>query len=202
MSDGPPAVADGQATGTDDADEVPVWDDEYLDRVSDRLLVNYDLARDVRVHGEPFDMYGHLRMVNRKQFLHPALSFGHHEQREHVLAARRESVTVADCERLVELGHDLADDWIDADEEHYGTDLTFALVVPAVPDDVAEFVDGFRDRTLLKYGYHGDYEVNLVVVAPEEEVVVESAVTDLGDAFALWRTPGDRDRGLLSRLLG
>jgi hypothetical protein len=48
------------ATPTDDAPDIPDWDDEYVDRVSDRLMYNFDLAKDYRVRGEEFTLYGQL----------------------------------------------------------------------------------------------------------------------------------------------
>ncbi|GAA0263445.1 hypothetical protein [Halobacterium noricense] len=172
-------------------ENVPTWDDEYFDRVSDRLMYSYDLERDDAVRGERFDLYGELRVLNQKQFFHPALSYADHETEEHVFARRTGRPTVADLEALVAFGHDLADDWVDADEEHYETKFTFVLVADKLPDDVASFVEGFRDRTLLKYGYYGHYEVNLVVVAPDDEDAVASEQADVADAFALW---GDVER--------
>ncbi|MFB6123790.1 MAG: hypothetical protein ABEJ78_10070 [Haloferacaceae archaeon] len=187
---------------TDDAgvEDVPVWEDEYVDRVSDRLMFNYDLERDRRVRGETFTLYGRLEMESRKQFFHPSITYGHHELYEHLLTARRDRVTVADLERLVDLGHDLADDWVDADEEHYSTEFTFAVVVPDVSDDVRSFVSGFSDRTLLKYGYNGHYEIHLVVAAPDREDVVASANADVDEAFRTWDTIEEEVHGPLARL--
>ncbi|CQH53731.1 uncharacterized protein HHUB_1999 [Halobacterium hubeiense] len=178
---------------------VPTWDDEYFDRVSDRLMYSYDLERDYDVRGETFDLYGEFRVLNQKQFFHPALSYADHETEEHVFARRAGRPTVADLESLVELGHDLADDWVKADEEHYETKFTFVLVADELPDAVASFVDGFRDRTLLKYGYYGHYEVNLAVVAPDDEAAVASEKADVADAFALWGDVERESEGFLSR---
>jgi len=199
------------AANAEDEDEldVPNWDDEYLDRVGDRLRHSYDLAKDHQVDvggsvaGGRFDLYGRLAITSQRHFIHPNLTYGHHEQTEHLYARRAESVTVADLEALVELGHDLADERVVASEEHFSTDFTFALIVPEIPEKVRSFVDGFSDRTLLKYGYHGHYEVNLVVVAPEREDVVASESADVARAFALWESgdEGESSSGLLSRLL-
>jgi len=180
-------------------ENVPTWDDEYFDRVSDRLMYSYDLERDHAVRGERFDLYGELRVRNQKQFFHPALSYADHETREHVFARRADRPTVADLEALVALGHDLADDWIDADEEHYETKFTFVVVADDLPDEVASFVEGFRDRTLLKYGYYGHYEVNLAVVAPDDEAAVASEQADVVGAFALWGDVEREPEGFLSR---
>jgi len=180
-------------------ENVPDWDDEYFDRVSDRLMYSYDLERDRRVRGERFDLYGEFRMRNQKQFLHPALSYADHDTEEYLFARRRDDVTVPALERIVEFGNDLAADWVDPHEEHYETNFTFVLVADRLPDEVESFVSGFRDRTLLKYGYYGHYEVNLVVVAPDDETGVASEKADVLQAFALWGDIEDTDEGLLSR---
>ncbi|WP_336036807.1 hypothetical protein [Halobacterium yunchengense] len=197
MSDGD--VREPEELPPEIRDRVPVWDDEYFDRVSDRLMYSYDLERDYRVRGERFDLYGEFRMRNQKQFLHPALSYADHDTEEHVFARRSDGVDVADLEALADLGNDLADDWVDADEQHYETNFTFVVVAPDLPEDVAAFVEGFRDRTLLKFGYYGHYEVNLVVVAPREEAAVESEAADLAQAFALWGDVETESEGFLSR---
>lgn len=181
--------------------DVPDWDDEYVDRVSDRLLVNYDLARDYRVRGESFTLYGVLDMESYRQLFHPALSYGRHESSEHLFVRRVERVNRAALKRLAELGHALAED-IDADEEHFSTDFTFAVVVADFDDDVREFVAEFHDRTMLKYGYYGHYEVNLLVVAPETEDLVASQNADVADAFQLWESDEPEQQGLFSRFRG
>jgi hypothetical protein len=84
-------------------------------------------------------------------------------------------------------------------EEHYGTDVTFVLVADRIPDEVAAFVDGFRDRTLLKFGYYGHYEVNLIVVSPDEESIVASEAAGVTDAFRMWERITEEDEGVLSR---
>ncbi|KOX97583.1 hypothetical protein EXE48_17170 [Halorubrum sp. ASP1] len=178
---------------------VPDYDDEYLDRVSDRLMYSYDLDRDVVVDGERFDMTAEMRVRNQKQFLHPALSYADHDMREFVFARRVATPSVDEAERLVEFAHGVADERVDAHEEHYGTDVTVVLVADRIPDDVAEFVDGFRDRTLLTFGYYGHYEVNLVVVAPDRESLVASENADTAAAFRLWERVDSQDEGFLSR---
>ena len=194
MSDFEPG-ADG-----DRFEEVPDWDDEYVDRVSGRLMHSYDLEQDRVVEGHRFALYGRLAVERSKHFLHPSVTYADHELTEHLFVRRAESVSVADLEGLAELGDRLADAWIEADEEHYATEFTFAVVTDSVPDDVREFVDGFRERTMLKKGYYGHYEINFVVVAPEEEDVVASEITDLDTAFRLWeRIEGD-ESGFLARL--
>ena len=180
-------------------ENVPDYDDEYLDRVSDRLMYSYDLDRDETVNGERFELTATLRMRNQKQFLHPALSYADHDQREFVFARRVRTPTVAELERLVELGHGIADERIEANEEHYGTDVTFVLVADRLPGDVADFVDGFRDRTLLKFGYYGHYEVNLIVVVPDAESIVDSEAAGITDAFRLWKPVEPPTEGFLSR---
>ncbi|RLM68238.1 hypothetical protein DVK05_10820 [Halorubrum sp. Atlit-8R] len=178
---------------------VPDYDDEYLDRVSDRLMYSYDLDRDVVVDGERFDMTAEMRVRNQKQFLHPALSYADHDMREFVFARRVATPSVDEAERLVEFAHGVADERVDAHEQHYGTDVTIVLVADRIPDDVAEFVSGFRDRTLLKFGYYGHYEVNLVVVAPDREALVASENADTAAAFRLWERVDPPDEGFFSR---
>jgi hypothetical protein len=180
-------------------ENVPSWDDEYFDRVSDRLMYSYDLERDRRVRGERFALYGKFRMRNQKQFLHPAMSYADHDTEEHLYARRTTTPRVSELESLVDLGHDLADDLLDPNEEHYETNFTFVLVADHLPDDVESFVSGFRDRTLLKYGYYGHYEVNLVVVAPENKTGVASQEADVLQAFALWGDIEEEDEGFFSR---
>jgi hypothetical protein len=169
-----------------DPDAVPDWDDDYLDRVSGRLMFNYDLEKDYAVLGERFDLYGEMNVHNEKHFFHPALSFAHHDLYEHLFARRVDSLRVAEFERLVEFAHELSDDWVAADEEHYSTDFTFVLIAPEVPDDVESFVSSFEDRTLLRYGYNGHYEINLVAVAPDAETVAASPGAGVEEAFRLW----------------
>lgn len=184
-------------------EDVPNWDDEYLDRVSDRLMFNFDLEKDERVHGHTFELYGELRIESQKEFFHPLLNYANHEQREHLLVNRADSVSVADLERLVDLGHELADDWIEANEEHFGTQFTFVVVVPEIPAEVQSFVSEFKDRTLLKYGYYGDYEVALAVVSPDREEAVGSKSADVTPAFRTWDDVPEREapKGVLGRIL-
>jgi len=205
--------ADGEAYRTDERgrildgaayEDVPTWDDTYLDRVSDRLMFNYDLERDYRVRGERFDLYGLMRIESQKQFFHPSLGYADHHSDEYLFARRQSSVTVEELERIVQLGHALADERVEGDEEHYGTDLSFVVVVPEISEDVREFVVGFRERQLLKYGYFGHYEINLGVVAPEREAAVASREADVVSAFALWDEVPERrsQRGYVTRLVG
>lgn len=166
--------------------DVPDWEDEYVDRVSDRLLHNFDLEKDYAVHGRSFTLYGRMVMESQKHFFHPSLNYANHSAIEHIFVRREPSVTERDLERLVELGHELADDWIEADEEHYSTEFTFAVVASSIPRAVRTFVADFRDRTLLKYGFFGHYEVNLLVVAPDDEELVASENAAVGQAFRTW----------------
>ena len=186
-----------------DADEradVPTWDDDYLQSVAERLMHAYDLERDHATGSERFDMYGHLSVESQKQFLHQSLNWANYQTVEHVFVRRVGGVSRADLDALVDLGHDLAEDRIEADEEHHGTEFTFVLVVPEVPAAVRDHISGFRDRTLLKYGYYGAYEVNLVVVAPEREDAVASSEADVVAAFAPWGEWDGESPGLLGRL--
>jgi hypothetical protein len=202
VTDDPAHTPDADAVPED----VPEWDDEYVDRVSDRLMFNYDLERDSRVDGETFDLYGHLEIHTQKQFFHPAITYGHHAAYEHLFLRRVDEARVSTLERLVDVADDLAERWIDADEEHYATEFTFVLVAPRIPDGIREFVEGFADRTMLRYGYNGFYETHLAVVAPDREALVTSARADVGDALTVWEpidhgTPGPLER-LKRRLLG
>ena len=178
---------------------VPAFDDAYLDRVAGRLVYNYDIQADYPLRGEQWELYAEMRVLNQKQFFHPALSYADHEAEEYLLARRVSRPTVDELDRLVELGHELADDWVTADEEHYGTDITFVLISEEIPAAVREYVEGFRERTLLKFGYHGHYEVNLIVVDPESEQAVASEVADVVEAFALWDDVSQPKEGFFSR---
>jgi len=147
-------------------------------------------------------MYAHLSVESQKQFLHQSLNWANYETAEHLFVRRADGVSRADLDALVEVGHELADAWIDADEEHRGTEFTFVLVVPSIPAAVRDHVSGFRDRTLLKFGYYGDYEVNLVVVAPERESLVASREADTATAFDLWGARDSEAGSLFGRLRG
>ena len=199
--------ADGETAERTDPDalpeeireNVPDYDDEYLDRVSDRLMYSYDLDRDVGAEGERFELYAEMRMRNQKQFLHPALSYADHETMEYLYARRVGRPTVADFERLAELGHRIADDRVEGNEEHFGTDITFVVVADDLTDEVAAFVGEFRDRTLLKFGYYGHYEINLIAVAPDADRIVASEAADVAGAFRLWEPVETPKEGFFSR---
>lgn len=184
--------------------DVPDWDDEYVDRVSDRLMHNYDLEKDYAVEGERFTLYGQMELVSQKHFLHPAVSIAEHESREHLFVTRVDRVDDRTLDRYVDLGHRLADDWIEADEEHFCTEFTFVVIAPSVPEAVRNRVAGHSERTLLKFGYHGHYEINLIVVAPDTEELVASDNADVVTAFRLWE-PIEREEpgilGLIARRL-
>ncbi len=169
-----------------DPEAVPDWEDEFVDRVSDRLMFNYDLEKDRTVEGRTFTLYGEMQVHHEKHFLHPALSFAHHDTFEHLFVRNDGAVTREEVEAAVAFGHDLADEWIEGDEEHYATEFTFAFVVDRIPDDIRDFVSGFRDRTLLKKGFHGHYEIHLVVVDPDREDIVASTEASLDEAFRVW----------------
>ncbi|WP_256391617.1 hypothetical protein [Natronoarchaeum rubrum] len=178
----------------------PEWDDEYLDDAADRLAHNYDLAANVTIRDEPFDLYGRMKMKSQKHFLHPSISFAQHEAHEHLFVRRVDALYVAELEHLVEFCHDLADDWIEPDEEHYGTEFTAVLVPPVLTDDVRSFVEDFRDRTLIKFGYHGHYEINLVAVAPSDEELVASENADVRSVFETWEPIERTEPGLFDLL--
>lgn len=183
---------------------VPDWDDEYIDRVADRLMHNYDLARDTDVRGEVFDLYGEMYIERQKQFFHPSINYANHDSEEYLFVRRTDRVRRTDLDSIIDLGHALADEWVETDETHFSTDFTFVLITPEITGEVREFVAGFRDRTLLKLGFRGHYEVNLVVVAPDEQEskrepdIVKSKNADVGEAFVLWDEPVPD--GLLDRL--
>jgi len=141
-----------------------------------------------------------MRVLNQKQFFHPALSYADHESEEYLYARRERRPTVDGLERLVELGHELADERVEGDEEHYRTDVTFVLVADELPPAVREYVDGQRERTLLKLGYYGHYEVNLGVVVPDERECVAGEAADVVEAFVLWEDVSTSEEGLLSRI--
>lgn len=202
-------MSDGVEGGDGDPREegtvdVPEWDDEYLDRVANRLKFNYDLQRGKRVRGERFPLYGRLLVESHKQFLHPGLDYANQRAEEHLFARRVDRVGVDDVERYADLGNDLADGWVEPDEEHRGTEFTFVLVAATLPDDVRTFVEGFRDRTLIRFGYHGHYEVNIAVVAPDEKAHAASHNADVWRAFAPWADdePAEESAGMLGRLFG
>ncbi|UPM42241.1 hypothetical protein [Halocatena salina] len=190
-----------ESTGDADASEDNA---AYLNRVADRLEHSYDLDWERHVHGESFELYGRLRIEHRKQFLHPSITYADHGSHEHLFVRRTSPVKRADLDRLVELGHTLAEEWIDPDETHYSTEFTFVLIAPEITDAVRAFVDGFRDRTLLKLGFYGHYEVNLVVVAPERQEFVASTNAEIEAAFAPWdrQEPNPEPGGWFDRLVG
>lgn len=177
--------------------DVPKWDDGYVERVSRRLLFNYDLEKDHVVRGESFDLYGHMELHSEKHFFHPALSFAHHESHEHLFVRQVDRATRREIDRLVELGHEIADGWIDADEEHYSTDFTFVLVAPEITEEVRSRVDRLDERTLIKYGYYGHYEINAVVVSPENRDLVANDAADVEEAFRTWESIEQERPGLL-----
>ncbi|GGM70591.1 hypothetical protein J2752_001802 [Halarchaeum rubridurum] len=197
------AGADTGAGGDAAASEEPTrptWDDAYLDDVAERLQYSFDLERDVALDGETWPLSGELNLEREKYFLHPSISYGRHDSDEHLFVRRADALDTDALDDLVDLGHRLADERITANERHYSTEFTFALVVPGIDDAVRDYVAGFRERTLLKYGYYGHYEVNLVVVAPGDESCVASAEADVADAFRTWRDPTVRERGLFGRV--
>ncbi|MEY7851397.1 hypothetical protein AB7C87_19610 [Natrarchaeobius sp. A-rgal3] len=184
------------------AEGVPDWEDEYVDRVADRLFVNYDLEKDYGVESERFDLYGELRIESSKHFLHPSVTYANHEAYEHLFVTRESRVSEDRLESLVDLGHDLADEWIDANEDHFSTTFTFVVVAPEIPDEIETFVEGFSERTLLKFGYNGEYKIRLAVAAPEREAFVSSPGAEIEPAFVHWETPEENAGGPLRRLAG
>lgn len=186
----------GSPDGTDDPD-VPEWDDEYFDKVSDRLMYNYDLEKDYEVRGERFSLYGEMRMASQKHFFHPSIRFGYHESTEHVFARRTDHVVIPDLEHYIALGKELADAWIEPDEQHFSTEFTFVSVTNHIDDSVRQFIENHRERTLIKYGYYGHYEIHLIVVAPGAEDIVASEEANVEAAFRLWDPIEREEPGLL-----
>jgi hypothetical protein len=181
--------------------EVPDWDDDYLDRVSDRLLSNFDMSKHARVGSYEFDLYGRMVIKNQKEFFHPALRYGYHESTEHLLVQRRPDATVADVEEFEAFAHALADDWIVDSDDHFETIFTFVLVVPEVREDVRDYVADYYERPLLKYGFNGHYQIKFVVVSPETETLVASEEADVWRAFQLWANVDDSlPDGVLGRI--
>ncbi|SIR57716.1 hypothetical protein [Natronorubrum thiooxidans] len=204
MDDDESATESREPTTDRQADErlegVPDWDDEYVDRVSDRLLHNYDLEKEYTVDGERFTLYGRMDLVSKKQFLHPALSIAEHESTEHLFVRRVDRVDDRTLDRFVDLGERLADEWIEPTEEHFATAFTFVAIAPSIPDSIRERVAEFDGRTMLKYGFHGHYEINLAVVAPDSTDLVASDNADVATAFRLWEPIESDEPGLLGRL--
>lgn len=176
---------------------LPTWDDEYLEAVSARLCYHYDLEKDHRVEGVTFPLYGEMVIENKKHFLHPAISIANHESYEHLFVQRKPQVTVSDLDHYIEMGHALADDLIEPSEEHYSTEFTFVTVVPTIPEDVHSKVETLDERTMLKYGYHGHYEINLIVVSPDTQELVANETADVTEAFATWEEIEREEPGLL-----
>lgn len=179
---------------------LPALEDDYLARVARRLVSSYDLKSTAEAGGATFDLGGELRVESSKHLFHPSVSYANHHMREHLYADRRASVSREDLEELVELGHELADRRVEPSSEHKATEFTFVVVAPSIPDDVESFVRGFKDRTLLKYGLHGHYEIHCCVVAPDRQAVVASGRTEIDEAFVVWRSP-EKKRGWFGRLL-
>ena len=182
--------------GVEELEEYPEWDDEYFMEVAGRLIYHYDLEKDKRAAGERFPMYGEMTIENKKHFLHPSIEIANHQSYEHLFAQRVDRIRTDDLDRLVELGHDLAADWIDPGPEHYSTEFTFVTVTEAIPDEVRSQVRGLDERTLLKYGYNGHYEVNLVVVAPEQRELLSNDAADVNEAFTTWEEIEREEPGL------
>lgn len=177
-------------------EDVPDWEDEYIDRVSDRIMYNYDLEKDVTVHGERFDLAGEMNIENEKHFFHPSLNYANHESREYLYARRQDDVSVADLERLVAVGHEIAEERVEYADTHFSTDVTIAIVVPDIDPDVADFVSSYSDRNLLKFGFNGHYEINLLVAAPDDRDVVYSENADVWKAFQTWEQIEKEEPGL------
>lgn len=177
-------------------EDVPDWEDEYIDRVSDRIMYNYDLAKEETVHGERFDLTGEMKIQSEKHFFHPALNYANHESREYLYARRQDDVSVPDLQALVDVAHDIAEERVEYTDQHYSTDVTIAIVVPSIDPDVADFVESYSDRTLLKFGFNGHYEINLLVAAPDQRDIVHSENADVWKAFQTWEPIEKEEPGL------
>ncbi len=154
------------------------------------------LVLDHRLRGERWDLYGEMRVLNRNS-LPPGASYGDDESEESstpVASTGRRRRT----EATGRTGSRPCDERVSGNEEHYRTDFTFVLVADEIPDEVRSFVEGQRERTLLKYGYYGHYEVNLGVVAPDEQDAVAGEAADVVEAFVLWEDVTQPDEGVLS----
>ncbi len=203
MSDSDRSAEPGGAPSetADPAADVPTWEDEYFQTVSRRLVHNYDLQRDYRVRGESFALYGHMELHSQKQFLHSALSIAHHEAHEHVFLRRAETASQQTIDRVIALGHDLAEEWIDADEEHYSTEFVFGFIVPEIPAALASRVRDVDERTLLKLGYNGHYDIGIVLIAPETRQLAASEAVDIVEALRTWEPIDHDDAGWLGRIV-
>lgn len=177
-------------------EDVPTWEDEYIDRVSDRIMYNYDLEKDVTVHGERFDLGGEMNIENEKHFFHPSLNYANHESREYLYARRQDAVSVAGLERLVDVAHDIAEERVEYVDTHFSTDVTIAIIVPEIQPDVADFVSSYTGRNLLKFGFNGHYEINLLVAAPDDRDIVYSENADVWKAFQTWEPIEEAEPGL------
>lgn len=186
-------------TGTLPAN-VPDWEDEYLDRVSDRIMHNYDLEKDVTINGERFDLGGEMRIESEKHFFHPALNYANHESREYLYARRQDAISVPDLEELVSVAHDVAEDRVEHTDTHFSTDVTLAIIVPKIDPAVEEFVESYSDRNLLRFGFNGHYEINLLVSAPERKSIVASENADVWEAFRTWEPIEKEDPGLFKMI--
>ncbi len=186
---------------SDTPEHIPELTDPYVEAVGQRLVHNYDLEGDYTVNGERFDLYGYLEVHNQRQVLHPALSVGHHESREHVFLKRTETLSEADLDRMIELGHALAEEWITADEEHYSTEFIFVFVCSSLSDPVSNRIEELDERTLLKFGYHGHYDIHIAAVDPAQQHLVSNAAFNLTEAVRTWEPVGGTDSGLMPRVV-
>ncbi len=178
----------------------PTWDDHYLDELAARLAHSYDLQKDRQINSRSFPLYGYLELHRQKQVLHPALSFAHHQLYEHVLVTTTDTISQQTVSDLVELGHTLADEWIDPGEEHYSTEFSFGVVTDHIPKAVTTAVSTIDERTMLKYGFNGHYDINIIVVAPEQEALIANDTADIAEAFRHWPPADASPGGLFDRL--
>lgn len=186
----------------DDEPPRPQWDDDYLDEVAGRLMFSFDLEKDRDVEGTRFDLYGLMQVESKTHIFHPLMDYGNHFSYEHLFVKRASHIDLDDIDRQIDLGHELASEWIIPDSEHYSTEFTFVSIVPEIPEAVADRVEAYKDRTLMKLGYHGHYEINLVVVNPADEEMNRSQNVDTHRAFRTWEDIENPERpGFIGRVL-
>lgn len=173
-------------TISDRPEDVPVWQENYLDAVGVRLMHYYSLEKDVRIDGQHFELFGEMNVLHERHAFHPALSFAHHKADEYVFATRIDHPDVQDFKRFISLGEQLATEWIDRDENHYSTDFSFAVACSEISDSVRSFVSSYKNRNLLKFGYFGHYEINLIVIDSARKESVASRNADVEQAFRVW----------------
>lgn len=180
--------------------EFPEWERDYLNRLAGRIVHSYDLEKNKHIRGFDFTLYASFEAQRHKQLFHPAISYAEHNLYEYLFVNEYDTVTIETVDQLIDLGHELADDWIDADDDHYATEFSFGLIVPSIPDDIRQYVSRIDERTMLRYGFDGHYDIHIIVVAPEEQSIVATDRAEIQAAFIEWDTQS-RSTGIFSSLL-